>query len=977
MEACIPILRHFNRFPMRLLLALLVGLAAALPLSAQWTRYVNVFTGTGGTGHTYPGATAPYGLVQLSPDTRTDLSWEAAAGYYYPDSLIYGFSHTHLSGTGITDYGDVMFMPLVGDTATAPARVRQRFSHDAEAGSLGYYAVTLENGVRVRLTATPRVGLQEYRFPRAGVVHILIDLKHRDERLEAHATLADDRRTLSGLRRSRAWAQDQRIYFRTELSKPYESAIHKTDSVGTTHVLLRYRVRAGETIVVKTALSSTGEDGAARNLAAELPGWDFEATRRAADRAWNRELGRIEVSGGSLKDRQNFYTALYHTMIVPNVWNDVPDAAGKRAYFGRDGRVHTATHDVYTVYSLWDTFRTAHPLYTLIDPTRTADYVRSFLLQYEQSGRLPVWELSANETNTMIGFHSAPVILDAYAKGIRGFDERLALRAMVDAAKTDVAGEGAFYRAGMLNAEDAAESVSKTLEFAYDHWTVGEMARRLGQDSLAAAYDRRSLGYRNTLDPVTRLMRPRRNGAWLAPFDPREISNHYTEANAWQYSFFAPHDISGLTALLGGKPALEAHLDSLFAAPPELLGRHQPDVTGLIGQYAHGNEPSHHVAYLYNAAGAPHKTQRLTRQILDSLYAPTPDGLPGNEDCGQMSAWFVMSALGLYPVAPGHPVYALTSPLFDRAVVRLENGRRIVIEATGTGRYISGLTVNGVPHDASSLRHAALENGATLRFTRSETPATWGRESDVTRVDAVGFLTAPVVAAGAARSFEGAQTVAVASASSTVLWYTLDGSAPTAENGLRYAGPIRLDTTATLRAVAADAAGNVSAETQATFVERPNAYDVALVSTLRRPYDAGGPRGLTDGIRGTAMWRAGDWHGYQGQDFEAVIDLKTPRPVQAVTAGFLQDVRSWILMPRTFGFQTSRDGTTWTDGGSATNAVPDRDFNVQVQRLTARSAAPTVARYVRVKAVNYGALPPWHLGAGYPAYIFVDEVEIE
>lgn len=964
---------------MRRLLALVLGLAVALPASAQWTRYVNVFTGTGGTGHTYPGATAPYGLVQLSPDTRIDNSWESAAGYFYPDSLIYGFSHTHLSGTGVTDYGDVMVMPLVGDTATAPERVRQRFLHSTEEGSPGYYAVTLENGVRVRLTATPRVGLQAYRFPRAGVVHILLDLKHRDELLESRAVLSADRRAVSGLRRSRAWAQDQRIYFRTELSKPYESATVKAGPHGTTHVLLRYTVRAGETILVKTALSSTGEDGAARNLAAELPGWGFEAARRAADRSWNRELGRIEATGGSLKDRQNFYTALYHTMIVPNVWNDVPDAAGNRRYLGRDGRVHTANHDVYTVYSLWDTFRTAHPLYALIDPSRDRDFVRSMLLQYEQAGRLPVWELSANETNTMIGFHSAPVILDAYAKGIRGFDERLALRAMVDASKTDVAGEATFYASGMLNAEDAAESVSKTLEFAYDHWTVGEMARLLGEDSLAAAYFRRSLGYRNVFDPVTRLMRPRRNGSWLAPFDPREISNHYTEANAWQYSFFAPHDIGGLTDLLGGREAFAEHLDSLFSAPPELLGRHQPDVTGLIGQYAHGNEPSHHVAYLYSYAGEPFKTQRLTRHILDSLYAPTPDGLPGNEDCGQMSAWFVMSALGFYPVTPGHPVYTLTSPLFDRAVVRLENGRRIAIEGRGRGRYIAGLTVSGRRHDAVTLRHDALKSGATLRFVRSETPTRWGRlgVGAATRVNADGFLTAPVVAMGAKRSFEGRQAVALAEGSDAPIWYTLDGSAPMPGRATRYRDPIVLDTTATLRAVAADAAGNVSAEARATFIERPNAYDVTLASTLRRPYDAGGPRGLTDGIRGTTMWRAGDWHGYQGQDFEAVIDLKTPRPVQAVTAGFLQDVRSWILMPRTFAFETSLDGTTWATGGTATNAVPDRDYTVQVQRLTARRDAPAQARYVRVKAVNYGALPPWHLGAGYPAYIFVDEIDME
>lgn len=960
--------------------ALLFALCAlvATPASAQRTRLVNVFTGTGGTGHTYPGASAPFGLVQLSPDTRIDNSWESAAGYYYADSTIYGFSHTHLSGTGITDYGDVMFMPLVGDTATAPARVRQRFSHAREQGSPGYYGVTLDSGVRVRLTATPRVGLQEYRFARAGVVYVLLDLKHRDERLEARAVLSEDRRTLSGLRRSRAWAQDQRIYFRTELSRPYESAIVRADSLGTAHVLLRYTVRAGETLLIKTALSSTGEDGAARNLAAELPGWDFEATRRAADRRWNAELGRIAVSGGSVKDRQNFYTALYHTLVVPNVWSDVPNGQGTRRYLGRDGRVHEADHDVYTVYSLWDTFRTAHPLYTLLDRARTADFVRSFLLQYEQAGRLPVWELSANETNTMIGFHSAPVILEAYSKGVRGFDAALALRAMVDAARTDVAGERAFYDTGLLNAEDAAESVSKTLEFAYDHWTVAEMARRLGQDSLAAAFYRRSLGYRNAFDPLTRLMRPRQNGAWLAPFDPREVSNHYTEANAWQYSFFAPHDVAGLRALLGGPAGMEAHLDSLFAAPSQLRGRHQPDVTGLVGQYAHGNEPSHHVAYLYAYAGAPHKTQRLTRTILDSLYAPTPDGLPGNEDCGQMSAWFVMSALGLYPVTPGHPVYTLTTPLFDRAEVRLENGRRIVIEARGTGRYVRSLAVDGQPHPYVTLRHDAVANGATLRFGRSATPTRWGevRAADEPAVRDEGFLAAPVVLGGQ-RSFEGAQTVALSGSEGSALWYTLDGAAPLVGRAVRYAGPFQIDTTATLRAISADERGNRSAEARARFVERPNDWDVALASTLHRPYDAGGPRGLTDGIEGTTMWRAGDWHGYQGQDFEAVIDLKAVRPVRRLAAGFLQDTRSWILLPRAVAFETSVDRVEWTPPLRVGHAVPPGDFATQRHTLGGALAAPVQARYVRVRATNVGALPPWHLGAGHSAYIFVDEIHVE
>lgn len=966
---------------MRSAVLLLIALVLpALPASAQWTRHVRPFTGTGGTGHTYPGATAPFGLVQLSPDTRIDGSWEAAAGYYHADSLIYGFSHTHLSGTGVTDYGDVLISAYYGDTTTVPSRYRQAFRHATEVAAPGYYAVTLDGrpgapnsgGVRVRLAATARVGVQAWTFPRAGRVTVLVDLNHRDERLASQIHVDPMRRTLSGFRRSRAWAQNQYVAFHTALSRPWEAADVRTSPSGETHALLTYTVRAGETITLKTGLSSTSPEGAARNLAAEVPGWSLDAVRRATDAAWNRELGRIAVTGGTARQRQNFYTALYHTMIVPNVWSDVDGR-----YRGRDDRVHRADHPVYTVYSLWDTFRTAHPLYALIDPDRNRDFVRSMLLQYEQAGRLPVWELSANETNTMIGFHSVPVILDAYVKGIRGFDSALALRAMQDAARTEVAGEAAFFANGLVTADDAPESVSKTLEFAYDHWAVGTFARLLGDTATARPYLRRSLAYRDAFDPETRLMRPRRNGQWLAPFDPHEVSNHYTEANAWQYSFFAPHDIAGLMRLVGTRAAFEAHLDSLFLAPTTLRGRDQPDVTGLIGQYAHGNEPSHHVAYLYAHTGAAHKTQRIVSTVLDSLYAPTPDGLPGNEDCGQMSAWFVMSALGLYPVTPGDPTYTLTTPLFPRAVVRLAGGRRLTIDAPGTGRYVRSMSVDGVPHETVTLDHGRIAGGARLRLTRSATPTTWGAVEELTAVDDRDFVGAPLVAAGAQRSFEETQTIALVEPEDVTLWVTTDGTAPVPGRATRYSGPIRLDATTTLRAVAVDDAGHRSAETRATFVRRPNDYNVTLGSTLRRPYDAGGPRGLTDGIEGTTMWRAGDWHGYQRQDFLATVDLKAARTVRRLAAGFLQDTRSWILMPRLVTFETSLDGASWTPVLAVANGVDARDFAVQRQTLGSTLAAPVEARYVRVRAVNHGALPPWHLGAGYPAYIFVDEITIE
>lgn len=963
-------------------LALVLSLVVlALPASAQWTRHVRPFTGTGGTGHTYPGATAPYGLVQLSPDTRIDNTWEAAAGYYHADSLIYGVSHTHLSGTGVNDYGDVLVTAYYGDTTTVPARYRQTFRHATETAAPGRYGVTLDGregvsrsgGIRVELAATPRVGVQAWTFPRAGRVTLLVDLAHRDVRLASQIRPAADRRSLSGFRRSRAWADDQYIAFHTALSHPWEAIDVRTSATGETHALLTYTVRAGETIMVKTGLSSTSPEGAARNLTAEAPTWSLSAVRRATDAAWNRELGRIAVTGGTAKDQQNFYTALYHTMIVPNVWSDVDGQ-----YRGRDGRIHHADHPVYTVYSLWDTFRAAHPLYALIDPERNRDFVRSMLLQYEQAGRLPVWELSANETNTMIGFHSVPVILDAYAKGIRGFDIALALRAMQDAARTDVAGERRFYDTGLVTADDAAESVSKQLEFAYDHWAVGTFAAMLGDTATARPYLRRSLGYRNVFDPETRLMRPRRNGAWLAPFDPTEISNHYTEANAWQYSFFAPHDIVGLTRQFGGRAALVERLDGLFTARPVLSGRHQPDVTGLIGQYAHGNEPSHHVAYLYALTGAPHRTQRIVSTVLDSLYAPTPDGLPGNEDCGQMSAWFVLSALGMYPVTPGWPVYTLTTPRFDRAVVRLADERRLTIETRGAGPYTAAMTVDGRSHAATTLRHDAIASGGRIVVTRSARPSTWGevRDADLPIVDDAGFVAAPVVDGSARRSFEGTQAITLVSmAPGATLWATTDGTAPIPGRSMRVDGPISIDATTTIRAVATDAAGHASSEMLATFVQRPYASAVEVRATLHPAYTAGGPLALTDGIHGTTMWRAGDWLGVQGEDVEVVVDFQTTRRIRHLSAGFLQDTRSWILMPRAVTFETSVDGVAWTPALTAGHAVAPDDYTVQRHDVGGALPSPIDARFVRLRATTFGPLPAWHLGAGYPAYIFLDELD--
>ncbi|MFM8439978.1 MAG: GH92 family glycosyl hydrolase, partial [Acidobacteriota bacterium] len=660
---------------------------------------VNPFIGTGGHGHTFPGATVPFGMVQLSPDTRID-NWDGSSGYHYSDSIIYGFSHTHLSGTGIPDYCDVLFMPMMGRplfTASEGNRdtngYASKFSHSKETASPGYYKVLLEDDeILAEMTATARAGMHRYTFPKHGEANILLDLKWRDEVIDSSLKVVGPNR-VEGHRRSRSWARDQVVYFVAEFSKPFKGAEGpdgRAIKVGTVienskdiRNAFAFDVLRGEQILLKVGISAVDLEGARRNLSSEISDWDFDRVREAARSRWNDELSQFEISGGTEEERVNFYTALYHTKIQPNLFQDQDGR-----YRGLDGKVHSASpNSNYTVFSLWDTFRSAHPLYTITDRERTVEFINTFLRMYEQGGRLPIWELAGNETDTMIGYHAVPVIADAMAKGIQGFDYRKALEAAVHSAELDHLGLEAYKRRGYISMEDEQESVSKTLEYAYDDACIAVMAgivlRKDPSDErvrkIRDKYIWRSKYYRNLFDKNTGFMRPKQNGNWVSPFTPGEVTFHFTEGNSWVYSFFAPHDISGLIRLHGGKEAFSRKLEELFTTEEKLSGREQPDITGLIGQYAHGNEPSHHIAYLFNYSDMPWKTQALVRRIMDDFYHPRPDGLIGNEDCGQMSAWYVLSALGIFQVNPGEPRYTLGSPLFDKATIRLENGEAFTV----------------------------------------------------------------------------------------------------------------------------------------------------------------------------------------------------------------------------------------------------------------------------------------------------------
>ncbi len=972
------------RFLSALLIVVLLGSSAT---AQRFTQYVDPMTGTGGFGHTFPGATVPYGMMQLSPDTRRDNSWEGCGGYYYADSLIFGFSHTHLSGTGCSDYGDILVMPVVNGVSFDPKDFVSAYDHRTEVAQPGYYAVTLtKNDIRAEMTTTVHAGMHGYTMRSGLNPSMLVDLRHRDRTLGSSLQWVSSNR-ITGYRHSEAWAKDQYIFFVMEFAQPIKAirtnngrTLAKGETIDNDSVAVFVDFDWSQMpsvkehiMLIRTAISTVDVDGAVKNLEKEITHWDFQKIRKDADATWNAELSKLSAYGATPKELTNFYTSMYHAMVVPNVISDVDGR-----YRGRDNKIHTAEGYIqYTVFSLWDTFRAAHPLYTLIDRKRTLDYVRTFLAQYKEGGRLPVWELGANETDCMIGYHSIPVITDALVKGVSNFDTTLAFEAMKKSATWNHLGLPAYMRNGYIAVEDESESVSKTLEYAYDDWCISRVAAMLGKSMDERMYLQRAASYKNVYDPSTGFMRPRRNGDFISNFDPREVNNHYTEANSWQYSFFVPQDIPGLVKLMGGEQQAEAKLDGLFSESSKTTGRTQADITGMIGQYAHGNEPSHHMAYLYDYIGKPWKTQRLVRNIMDSLYHRGPEGLPGNEDCGQMSAWYVWSAMGFYPVTPGSPYYAIGSPLFDSLNIHLEDGRTIHIKTKRSGLsevYVKNILIDGKPLNENIVSHEQLINANQILFEMSATPVeSRGTSPELrTAMTPPFFYRAPVIKSNG-RLFTDSLLVEVVSPDGGQI---LTGMYPNLMMmGEPYRGPFVIHESTTLYAQAMDQKGK-SGITGATFYKIPSDWEVILHSTPSRQYMAEGPVSMIDGIRGTESWRKGDWHGYQSTDMDVEVRMDKVKEITEVDAGFLQDTRAWIIMPKEMMVEVSTDGNKWTEVGRVKNQVPETDMNPQVQTLKV-IFKKVKAKYVRVRAVNYGKLPPWHLGAGFDAYIFTDEIIIQ
>ncbi|MDD7562796.1 MAG: GH92 family glycosyl hydrolase [Parabacteroides sp.] len=697
--------------------------------------YTNPMIGTDFTGNTYPGAQVPFGMVQLSPDNGLP-GWDRISGYYYPDSTIAGFSHTHLSGTGAGDLYDISFMPVTNPykTGAEPLGIYSSFSHNDESASAGYYRVLLKDyNINVELTATERCGIQRYTFPEAES-SIFLNLKKAmnwDFTADSHIEIVDSC-TIRGDRHSWGWSPKQYIYFQTRFSRPFDAFQLDTTAITTkdkgrigTAAIARFdfKTKQNEEILVTTALSGTSMEAAARNLEAEAPKDDFDFYMKQAQENWTKELAKIEVTSDDADKKTIFYTAMYHAMLAPTIYSDVDGS-----YFGPDGQVHQAEGWTnYSTFSLWDTYRASHPLFTYLQPERVSDMIQCFLHFYEQNGALPLWNLYGWETDMMIGYHAVPVIVDAYLKGIGDFDPVKALEACVTTANRDDYRSIGFYKEkGYVASDHENWSMSKTMEYAYDDYCIARMAEAMGEKEIADEFYRRSQNYRNVFNPETSFMQPRDSkGNFIPNYDPEAYIEDICESNGWQYYWSVAHDIDGLIELTGGEARFAERLDSMFTYETADKSKLPIFSTGMIGQYAHGNEPGHHVIYLYNRVKQPWKTQQYAAQVMHTLYKNTPDGICGNEDCGQMSSWYVFSAMGFYPVDPISGLYEIGSPIFPEVKMYLANGKTFVVRAENVSDeniYIQSVTVNGQPYNKSYITHEMIMQGDTIHFVMGNKP---------------------------------------------------------------------------------------------------------------------------------------------------------------------------------------------------------------------------------------------------------------
>ncbi|MBO7445694.1 MAG: GH92 family glycosyl hydrolase [Bacteroidales bacterium] len=957
-------------------------------LNAQ-SQYVNPLVGTAEHGHTFPGAIVPFGAVQVSPDTRLD-GWDGCSGYHYTDNRIYGFSHTHLSGTGCSDYGDILIMPFFKTASVKNEEYSCTFSHSNEKAAAGYYQVTLDNGIKVELTADQHGAMHRYTFPKKGERGIVIDLTHRDKTLASGITHRDNE--FYGFRRSDAWNPNQYCAFSIIPSEPVQrieyyindKMVSEHDVRGENCKAILYFDKKVKSVTLHVGISAVDIEGAMKNRES-IMSYSFDQLKDKAIQAWDKELSKIEVSSSNTEYLKVFYTALYHCFTSPYLYTDVDGR-----YRGMDQEIHQvdAGKTIYTVFSLWDTYRALHPLLNIIDQKRSSDFLYTFMQQYKQGGMLPIWELSSFETWCMIGYHSIPVIWDAYQKGLIPANEQKAfLDAMVSSARMDTHGRKAFAENGFISGIDDNESVSKNLEYAYDDWCIAQYAKALGQNDIYKEFIKRAQAYKNILDE-NHFMHGRLNGGRYTPFNPTEVNNYFTEANSWQYSTYVPQDIPEYVNMLGGPAEALRFWKALFTASSDISGRQQSDITGMIGQYAHGNEPSHHAAYLFNYLGTYKYTQKYTKQIMTELYTSKPDGLCGNEDCGQMSAWYVFSAMGFYPVCPGSNEYALGFPLMDKATIHLENGNTFTVIKDSDKPYVKEVLYNGKRLASPFIRYHQIHTGGTLEFLMTDNESECLKFNDLTilhqrqTIPAEDQLTPAPIMSTNKSTFSEAFSVTINNyapknqpdyAADTKIYYTTDGTIPTKENGHLYQQPLTFTDATTLKAVAYNDKTGYSYVVTANYKLYQKDRDIQYITHPNPQYFAGGNDGLIDNERGPINYRIGGWQGFTG-DCELIIDLHHSTPITKVGAGCLEEQRAWIFYPYAMEVSVSDDGEHFTSFG--TQAITTtRNDNAHIQDVEVKGSA--TARYVKVKLRNYGKLPSWHISAGEQAWLFIDEIWVK
>ena len=946
--------------------------------------YVNPFIGTGGHGHTYPGATMPFGMIQLSPDTRLE-GWDGCSGYHYSDHYIYGFSHTHLSGTGVSDYGDILLMPtnsmVFNNGADGNYGYRDSFSHTNEVAEPGYYKVHLDStDIDVELTVSKRSGIHKYTYNSSNNQFLILDLEHRDELLDYKIQKVNDT-IISGYRHSKAWASNQKLFYYISFSQPIkhitylenDTPISKNYKFISKKAAIEFDNSNNNPVYVKIGISAVDEAGAKQNLEYEIGTNSFENIKIEVQQEWENQLNKIVVESSNNDYKTNFYTSLYHTMLAPNLYQDIDGR-----YRGMDLEIHqTKDFEYYTVFSLWDTYRAAHPLYTIIEQDRTNDFINTFLAKYDEGGIMPIWDLSANYTGCMIGYHAVPVIADAYLKGLRDYDTEKAFEAMKHSATRDKLGLKSYKEYGFIPVEEESESVSKTLEYAYDDWTIAQMAKAMNKVEDYEIYTKRAQNYKNIYDPETKFMRGRFRNTWFSPFDPYEVNFNYTEANSWQYSFYVPQDLSGFMTLLGGKNNLEIQLDKLFTAKAETSGRNQADITGLIGQYAHGNEPSHHMAYLYNFVGKPFKTQEKVNQILTELYKNDPDGISGNEDCGQMSAWFVFSSLGFYPVTPGSNQYIIGSPLFEKSTINLENGNNFTISAHHLSLeniYIENVFLNGKELGRSYINHEEIMNGGHLEFYMNNKPREWGSQQlqlPKTEISEHLIVPVPYILKGEVAFKEQTEVVLSNVDEKAIIKYKLGDS-----EYKKYTQPFTISNPTTLT-IYSEKNNSKSAKVTTAFYKIDPNISIQLKTDYANQYNGGGPNALIDGIMGTQDFRTGTWQGYFDEDLIAIIDLGREKSINNVSINFLQDQKSWIFLPTEVSYSVSIDGKNFISMDNKIFRTPLPDENTTIEQVNFQSKGKT-SRYIKIIAKKLGSLPEWHLGYEHQgkSWLFVDEITI-